>query len=272
MGSAIAIHGNNFQTEVLDRSHQQLVMVDFYATWCGPCQMLKPILEKLVSEYDVALAKVDIDQNSELADRYQVQGVPDVRFFRDGQEQPGFVGVLGEAEIRGKLQEFGLVSPLELDLEKLKNLIARKQAAAAKELLDQLWANHPEDHRVTLAAAQFLIPLGKYTEAIQLLRTIAPQTGIPYDQAQSLINLLLLQEDIQDLPQTPAAIALTQGLNAAYHQDYETALEQLLTVVSRDRQLGNDAGRRAMVFIFKLLGAPHPLTQQYQKQLVTALY
>ena len=76
MGISIDVTPDTFVQEVIERSQHQLVVVDFFAQWCGPCQMLKPILEKLVQEYDFALAKVDIDQNPELANQYRVEGVP----------------------------------------------------------------------------------------------------------------------------------------------------------------------------------------------------
>ncbi|UWU45879.1 thioredoxin family protein [Limnospira platensis] len=92
MGYAIDVNQDNFQAEVIDKSWETLVMVDFFATWCGPCQIMKPILERLTTEYDFILAKVDVDQNPELASQYGIQGVPDVRMVTKGEVKPGFVG------------------------------------------------------------------------------------------------------------------------------------------------------------------------------------
>ena len=98
------VNQSTFLAEVLEKSHQTPVVVDFFATWCGPCQMLKPLLEKLVPEYGLVLAKVDIDENPGLAQEYGVSGVPDVRIVVDGLVQPGFVGMLPEPKLREMLQ------------------------------------------------------------------------------------------------------------------------------------------------------------------------
>ena len=92
MGISIEVDNTTFDTEVLKNSHKKPVLVDFYATWCGPCKMLKPILEKLVQEYDFILAKVDVDQNPHLAQTYGIEGLPDVRVVSVGEVKTGFVG------------------------------------------------------------------------------------------------------------------------------------------------------------------------------------
>ncbi|MEB3268642.1 MAG: thioredoxin domain-containing protein, partial [Leptolyngbya sp.] len=112
MAQVLEVTSPTFEETVLEASLERPVVVDFYAQWCGPCQMLKPLLEDLAAEYDFTLAKVDIDQNPELARIYQVQGVPDVKVAVQGQLQSGFVGMLPEPQLREWLQTLGLQSGL----------------------------------------------------------------------------------------------------------------------------------------------------------------
>ncbi len=134
MGISIEVDNTNFATEVLKNSHKKPVLVDFYATWCGPCKMLKPILEKLVQEYDFILAKVDVDRSPDLAQTYGIEGVPDVRVVTQGEVKPGFVGVLSEPKLRNFLGELNLHSELETNIQALKNLIKSGQLEKAKNL------------------------------------------------------------------------------------------------------------------------------------------
>ncbi|NEO87007.1 MAG: tetratricopeptide repeat protein [Spirulina sp. SIO3F2] len=267
------VTAQTFAQAVLEPSYGMPVVVDFYATWCGPCQILKPMLERLTQEYGIALAKVDIDQNPELASQYQVQGVPDVRVFREGQAQPGFVGAPAEAQVREFLQNIGVQSELQGQLAEVERAIAAQDYPAAKTQLDDLFAQYPNQPQVTLLAAKLLIALDQLDDAARLLKTIAPNQTDAFAQAQMLGAQLELQRWAQaPLDSTPLAQQYQQAAQAAVHQNYEAALQDFLAIVERDRTFGDDGARKAMLTVFKLLGANHPLTQQYQQDLMLALY
>jgi thioredoxin 1 len=104
MSSIAEVTNANFETEVLQSGIP--VMVDFSATWCGPCQALHPIIESLAPEYDgkVKIVSVDIDQNREIAAQYQIMAVPTLIFFRDGTPVDKFTGLLGKNELKKKLE------------------------------------------------------------------------------------------------------------------------------------------------------------------------
>lgn len=272
MEQAIAINAENFASEVLELSYQQPVLLDFFATWCGPCQMIKPILEKLAVEYDITLAKIDIDQNPELANRYHVEGVPDIRMVHQGEVIPGFVGALPEARIREMLSKFNLQSSLEKDLESIQVLISEKQYPQVKLTLDRLFENYPQDPRLVLVAAEFLTHLGQFEQAEKMLMTVSKDNPEAFAKAQSMKGLLYFQRYASLPMERELDRKFVEACRQVLAQDYEGALESLLYFVEQHRSYQQDAGRKGMLALFDCLGSDHPLTQEYRKKLVSALY
>jgi thioredoxin len=113
---------DTFQRDVIERSKERPVVVDFWAEWCGPCRTLTPVLEREVAarEDKVELAKVDVDANQELAARYQVQGIPAVKAFRNGKVVSEFVGARPPAAVASFLDELTGPSPVERALAELR--------------------------------------------------------------------------------------------------------------------------------------------------------
>lgn len=268
-----------FFQDVIEPSYGSPVIVDFYATWCGPCQILKPLLEKLTAEYGVGLAKVDIDQNPELASRYHVQGVPDVRVAREGNLHAGFVGALPEPQLREFLA--GLATQFELDTElaQVQSAIAAGDYAAAKAQFDLLFKKYPPDARIfqqpkiVIAAVEFLLQLEKFEDAARLLATIPPSHTPEFAQAQALKAKITFHQAAQMSGDgSPVARQFQRSAQAALEEDYAAALQGFLEIVERDRGFKEDGARKAMLSLFTLLGADHPLTQEYQQALMMVLY
>lgn len=273
MGSVVEVTNQTFDESVLQQSFQTPVLVDFFAQWCGPCQLLKPMLEKLAQEYDFVLAKVDIDQSPELARIYQVEGVPDVKVVVQGEVHDGFVGVLTEPQLRDLLAQLNVKSTFD---EKMAAIAAAQASGHTEQVAqgyDALLTQYPDRTELVLEAAKFRLGQGDLAGAIALVDKVDPYERPYGEQAQALRSLVGFHRIVADV--TPASEAdelYLAGSKAAITEDYETAMAKFLGVVQSDRRYRDDAGRKGLLTLFALLGDDHDLTKTYRKHLMQALF
>jgi putative thioredoxin len=273
MGVSISVNQTNFATEVIEKSHQTPVLVDFFAQWCGPCQMLKPVLEKLAQEYNFVLAKVDIDQSPELAHTYGVEGVPDVKVVVDGKVTDGFVGMLPEPKLREFLAQLQVTSLLDEALESIYAEAAIGNVDQAETRLAALLEQYPDHRGLTLGAANFYIEADRIGEAESLLAKIQDYDKEYATPAKTLKAIVQFKQiTLQPPGDSDLDRAFQHAASLVLEENYAAALEQFLTIVTEDRRFRDDGARKAMLAIFDLLGDDHPLTKDYRKRLVMALY
>jgi len=273
MGSVVDVTAQTFEQEVLEPSFQKPVLVDFFAQWCGPCQMLKPVLEKLAQEYDFVLAKVDIDRNPELARIYQVEGVPDVKVALQGQLHHGFVGMLPEPQLRELLAQLNLQSTFEQELTAIATARANGEVTTVRTSYDVLLATYPDRPELQLEAAQFFLSQGDLARSQALLDAVDPLSRSHGERAATLKALVAFHQQVADMtPTTEADQLYLTAAKAAIAEQYEVAMDAFLQLVKCDRGYRSDAGRKGLLTLFSLLGDDHPLTQTYRKRLMQALY
>lgn len=267
----------NFPQEVLQRSREVPVVVDFWAEWCQPCRILGPILEKVAAEAEGAfdLVKVDVDSNQELAAQYGVRGIPMVLAFRDGTAVDTFTGVLPEPAVREWIDR---ILPTELDLmvDQARNAQLSDDSLTAEHILRQVLDRKPDHSEAGTSLASLLIDRGETEEALIVLGRLAPDAEV--DRLQSAARLKASSgRDLPDLEARVAANPADDGLRIelakalAARAEFEPALDRLLSVVRTKGPLKDDA-RMAMLDIFEVLGDEHPLTQTYRRQLASALF
>jgi putative thioredoxin len=272
----------DFEREVVLRSHELPVVVDFWAAWCGPCRALGPILERLADEHAGAfvLAKLDVDRAPETAQRFGVRSIPLVLGFRDGEPVAEFLGAQPEDAVRKFLAK---LLPTEADRLAAEGaeLAASGHENAAEERFRAALALEARHSHALLGLARILAARGELVSAQELLERVMA-TGSVAKEAERLAAELrtrsepgadpaALHERVARNPDDVAArLALGRALAAA--GKYEAALPELLAVVERDPELEEQGARRAMLDVFELLGRDHPLTLEFRSELARALY
>jgi putative thioredoxin len=273
MGYSIAVADHNFEEEVLAKSKEMPVIVDFYADWCGPCKMLSPLLEEIASEYDCVVAKVDVDQNQQVAQAYQVQGIPDVKIFRDGEVIEGFVGVLQRPQLRELLAKCNIKSAIDEAIAAVKQQEEAGKVEQAKTEFLHLLEKYPQNAQVTLEAAKLFVRTNELNQAKEIIDSASSDDRNLLDAFSSIKALIHFQEECQnDSGDSEVAQLYAQACCLAVAEKYQEALDKFLQVVSKDRKFKDDGGRKAAIAIFNLLGNEHPLTAEYRRHLTSVLY
>ncbi len=274
----------DFQELVVEASRRVPVLVDFWAGWCAPCRMLKPVLEGLAREYGgrFLLVEVDTEREPELAARHGIRSLPTVHLYRHGQVVDGFVGVQPEGAIR-QLIERHLERPGDALRQQALAALAAGRPEEAARLLRQALERDPEHPELPLELAEALLRAGRPGEARGALEAL-PANRQAEPAVQRLLERVALAEAAQAagdpealrrrLEQDPGDLEARYALGAHLFLQgrHREALEQFLELMRRDRSFREDGARRAMLAVFDALGEEHPLVQEYRRRMASLLY
>lgn len=233
---SVDVSDATFQQDVVEKSREVPVIVDFWAPWCGPCKTLGPILERATDATDgqVVLAKVNVDENPAVSRAFQVQSIPTVYIFKDGQPIDGFMGAQPEHVINQLVQSL-LPDPSQI---RVKDLLAQ----GTEEALRDAVALAPGNEDAVCSLAEFLVRAGNVDEALALLARL-PET-----------------ERVRHIAAT-ARLALNPV------DDYDATLAELLERVKTD-----DDARQEFLDILEAMGPDDPRTAKYRRLLTARLF
>lgn len=271
-----------FEQAVILRSKETPVLVDFWATWCGPCKTLCPILEKLAAEYRGAflLAKVDVDKEQQLAGYFQIRSVPTVMLVKDGQIVDGFPGALPEGQLRQFLAHHGIV-PQVAAAETPAEPEALDPHAEVERLRAEVAAN-PEQTELRLDLALALLQTGNTDEAAALLDALpANLDQDPRAQrARARLGFAALLREAPPMAALQSALAANPddhqsrhllGVRRLVEGDSEAALEQFLELLRRDRGWQDGLPRKTLIDAFKVV-EDEDLVGRYRRRMASLLF
>jgi putative thioredoxin len=276
-----------FRAEVMEESIRRLVLIDFWAPWCGPCKQLTPILEKVVASLRgrVRLAKMDIDKYPQIAEKLGIQSVPAVVAFQGGQMVDGFMGALPEGEIRAFIDRW--LGPAGPDVEALfaeaQTLLESGDPDSAEAGFAQILGVEPEHAGALAGIVRVRVAQGALAEARELLDAIparhvnAPAVAAAraalalQEQAGAVGDLAYLLARVENVPTDhQARYDLAVALNAAGRRD--AAAQELLNIIKRERSWNDDSARKLLVQFFDSWGPVDATTRTARRQLSSLLF
>lgn len=284
---------NNFMADVVDASASMPVLVDFWATWCGPCKQLTPILEKAVmaAQGAVRLVKIDIDANQPLAAQMRVASVPTVYGFVGGRPIDAFQGVLPESQIKAFIEKLiqasGGTNPAkdaEKFVEQAGELLEAGEAEAALGLYGQILSQLPDHVGATAGLLRALLKLNRGEDAASSLAAL-PESMLSEPEIVAVAKTLELYAKASSVSGEEAELRAKLTSNPDAHDirfdlamalygcgNNEGAAEELLEIISRDRNWKDEAAKIQLLEFFETWGVSHPVTSTYRRKLSALLF
>jgi putative thioredoxin len=260
----------DFQKDILEKSYEKPVVVDFWAEWCGPCRMLGPVIEQLAEEQKERweLVKIDTEAHQEIARQYKVMSIPNVKMFYQGEVVAEFAGALPRHAIQEWLDEH-IPDPGMIALDEL---IGSGKQVPDPELIEKLQhflETEGDSKEVRLALARHLA-FDEPEKAVGLVEDF--KIGDPdFDEAEDIRQLAILFS--ADLSKGSTVGQLLEAARAAFQgKDPETGIQKIIEAASIDKNYQGDLPRKSAIAFFRLWGKEHELTKRYRRRFDMVLY
>jgi len=276
-----------FMADIIEASKTQPVIVDFWATWCGPCRTLTPSLEKAVRAAGgkVKLVKIDIDKNPAYAGQLRVQSIPTVYAFVDGQPVDGFQGAVPDSQIKAFIEKLTGGEAVNSDVEQLLSLgaesLSLNDLGGAAQAFAQVLTMEADNEAAIAGMAQVYLADGDIDQARQTI-AMAPQDsrhpGVIGIRAQLALaaaaptgDAVAVQARLAADPNDHQArydLSLAQAASG----DFKGAVDSLLAIISADREWNEQAARKQLLVVFDAAGAGSDVAREGRRRLSSILF
>lgn len=271
-----------FEAEVIQRSMNTLVIVDFWAAWCNPCKMLMPMLAAITEKYNgtVFLAKIDTDNERSLAEQFAIRSIPSVKLFKQGEQIDEFNGVIPESSII-QLIENHKFHESDFELQKVNDAFLTSDFETADKILTPILEKDASNKKANILAAKIALKKGDYTKVDALLVHL-PINLIDDPEIKEIHALNNFAKEIEHAPplkeleeklstQDNFELRYQLACHMALQGNYEKALDNFLLVLQQNRQYKEDGARKSMLAIFDLLGGSGPLVNIFRIKMARAI-
>jgi putative thioredoxin len=256
---------HDFAVDVLERSRRTPVLVDFWAAWCGPCKMLGPVVEKLAAEAAGrwVLVKIDTDAHQDIAARFGIRGIPNLKLFHQGEVIAELAGALPEPQLRAWLQQH-LPTPKREAMANARQLLQAARANEAAAVLAPLHQADPTDAELTVLLARATV-FATPAEALRLVEPI-PAASPWIDQARAVQALANAFLHLPPASATDLAGQYRAALLALQRQEFHAAAGGLVDVLLEKPTFDDDRARQACRALFQHLGPRHAITEEFHRR------
>ncbi|MBG89948.1 MAG: thioredoxin [Verrucomicrobiales bacterium] len=264
----------DFEKDVIARSADVPVVVDFWAPWCGPCKMLGPVIEKMAEKADGKweLVKVNTEDHPKVALDWEIAGIPDVRMFRDGKCIADFKGFLPEEQIADWLHKH-LPSVNEDRIEQARELAVQGELTRALKLAEGVLKDEPGNEGLRITAAEWALRVAP-AKAVELVCSVTEDSDI-HEQAAAIgiiAEFLQVADTTLNGAEEAKRDAFESGLIAQRKGDTEAWVDAWLEVIERQKDFADGKLVDTCKALFRFLGPRHPVSDKFYRRFTSALY